>query len=97
MAIWSRPTIEFSVFGPIAVADLPGLHARLNAQLRERGAPVIIVCWLVDVQADAVAVDALARLRLCARRQDSKLRVHNASADLVALIALVGLDDVLGV
>ena len=97
MAIWSRPTVDFSLYGPIAVADLPGLDSRLATRLDERGCPVVIVCWLVDVQADAVAVDALARLRLCARRHDSKLQVHNASADLIALIALVGLDDVLGI
>jgi anti-anti-sigma regulatory factor len=95
MAIWSRPTIEFSVHGPIAAADLPGLSARLAAQFRERGIPLLVACELVDVQADAVAVDALARLRLCARRHDSELRVCNAAPDLVALIALTGLDAVL--
>jgi ABC-type transporter Mla MlaB component len=95
MAIWSRPTVDFSVHGPIAVADLPGLMARLTAQLDDRGAPVVVVCALVDVQADAVAVDALARLRVCARRHDSELRLYNASADLLALIALIGLSDVL--
>ena len=95
MAIWSRPTIEFSVHGPIGVADLPGLRARLAVQLCERGLPVMVVCDLVDVQADAVAVDALAQLRLAARRHDSDLRFHGASADLVALTALTGLGDVL--
>jgi ABC-type transporter Mla MlaB component len=95
MVIWSRPTVEFSVHGPIAVADLPGLSARLTAQFRERGVPLLVACELIDVQVDAVAVDALARLRLCARRHDSELRVCNASPDLVALVALSGLDDVL--
>ncbi len=95
MAIWSRPTIEFSVHGPIAVADLPGLTARLMDQLRDRGAPVVVTCDLVDMQADAVAVDALARLRVCACRHDSELRVYGASADLLVLIALIGLGEVL--
>jgi hypothetical protein len=95
MAIWSRPSVDFSVHGPIAVADVPGRMARLSAQIRERGAPVIVLCALIDVQADAVAVDALARLRLCARRHDSELRVYNVSAELLALIALIGLEDVL--
>jgi ABC-type transporter Mla MlaB component len=91
MAIWSRPIVGFSVFGPIAVADLAGLQARLA----ERGVPAVVECTLVDVRADAVAVDALAQLTLCARRCDSELRVCNPSSELRELMALVGLEDVL--
>ena len=95
MAIWSRPTVDFSVYGPIAVADLPGLRDRLATRLSEREAPAVILCHLVDVQPDAVAVDALTQLTLCARRRDCRLRVLSPSADLVQLIEMVGLEDVL--
>jgi ABC-type transporter Mla MlaB component len=94
MVIWARPSVDFSVHGPVAVADLPGLRARLCAQLRERGIPVIVICDVADVQADAVAVDVLAQLHLCARRHDSRLQVQNASTELLELILFVGLADV---
>jgi len=54
----------------------------------------------VDVDglpAELAAVDALARLQLRARRRGSCVRISGASADLRALIELVGLADVLGV
>jgi ABC-type transporter Mla MlaB component len=94
MAIWSRPTVDFSVHGPVAVADLPGLRARLSAQLGDRGIPAIVLCDVADIQVDAVAVDALAQLTLCARRRDCRLRLRNPSDELLELIALMGLDDV---
>jgi len=96
MAIWSRPTIDFSVHGPVAVADLPGLCARLDGQLRDRGIPAVVVCDLVEVQADAVAVDALAQLCLCARRHGSQLQVQHVPDELAELVALCGLACVLG-
>ena len=45
--------------------------------------------------ADAVAVDALARLALAARRSDCAVRLCGASPELLLLVGFVGLDDVL--
>jgi ABC-type transporter Mla MlaB component len=55
-----------------------------------------IACDVSDLTcADAPALDALARLQLTARRFGLTIELHNASAALVDLIALVGLADVL--
>ena len=54
----------------------------------------------LDVSAlapDAVTVDALARLQLAARRVGRRIRLRDASDELVELITFCGLRDVLGV
>jgi hypothetical protein len=47
--------------------------------------------------ADELALEALVRLQLTARRLGRTVRLRNASAQLVDLLALVGLTDVLPV
>jgi hypothetical protein len=47
------------------------------------------------VSADVRSIGALARLQLLARRHGRELRLRNASAELLDLIAFVGLRDVL--
>jgi ABC-type transporter Mla MlaB component len=80
---------------PLKHTDLAGLCNRLG-QLIERGRPTTVVC---DVGAltepDLVTVDALARLQLTAVRLGSRLRLCGACAELRALLALMGLSDVL--
>ena len=52
----------------------------------------------VDVgtfEPDAVTVDALARLQLAARRHGFLVRLRHASAELLELVAFMGLADVL--
>jgi hypothetical protein len=44
---------------------------------------------------DAVTVDLLARLELIARRSGRTLRLRNTSAELLDLVAFMGLDEVL--
>ncbi len=44
---------------------------------------------------DEVALDALLRLQLSARRLGLSIRLHNAAAALVDLLAVAGLSDVL--
>jgi hypothetical protein len=46
---------------------------------------------------DVGTIDVLARLQLGALRQGMRLRLHDASSELVALIALAGLSDALAV
>jgi hypothetical protein len=56
-----------------------------------------IVCDVGALAPDAVAVDALARLQLTARRHGLEIRLRHASSELQELLAFVGLRDVLRV
>ena len=86
--------VGFEVHGPIARSDLPGLCNRVRSVLRERG-PGDVLCDVQTVEPDAVTVDALARLQLAARRHGCRVRLCNASAELLELVAYLGLDDVI--
>ena len=86
--------MDFSIWGPIARDDLPGLCDRVCALLREHD-PEIARCDVRGVLVDAVTVDALARLQLAARRQGCQVRLDHASDELRGLVDLMGLTDVL--
>jgi hypothetical protein len=86
--------IAFSIYGPIARADLSGLCDRVCALLRE-GRPDVAYCEIGGVEPDAVTVDALARLQLAAGRCSCQVRLRGASEELRALVAFMGLADVL--
>ena len=88
------PTISFTVWGPIARDDLPGLCDRVCALLRSTEARVAF-CDVQSVEPDAVTVDALARLQVAARRSGCQVRLRNASDALRELVAFMGLSDVL--
>ena len=94
MAAAPAGQVSFVVDGPIRRRDLPGLSARL-CRLLARGDVAVTVCELRGVEANAVALDALARLQLAAGHRGSRLLVRGASADLRALVSLCGLRDVL--
>ena len=87
-------TLAFAVWGPIARGDLPGLCDRVCALLAE-SRPELALCDVAGVPADGVTVDALARLQLAARRAGCRVRLRNASAELLDLVAFLGLEDVL--
>ena len=84
----------FSIWGPIARDDLPGLCERVCGLLRA-SAPDVALCDVDAVPVDAVTVDALARLQLAARRQGCQVRLRGASSELLALVGFMGLRDVL--
>jgi ABC-type transporter Mla MlaB component len=86
-------TVAFAIRGPITRADLPGLTERVCKLLGESGAKVAL-CDVHGVEADAVTVDALCRLRLAARRTGCRVRLRHAPAGLCQLIAFMGLTDV---
>ena len=86
--------LEFAVHGPIAGSDLTGLCDRVCALLGSSGAEVAL-CDVRGVEPDAVTVEALARLQLGARRHGCRVRLRNASVELLELIAFMGLRDVL--
>ena len=61
--------------------------------------------WLPPIECDVsaltdtdeLALEALVRLQLTARRLGTSIRLHNASRELVDLLALLGLSEVLPV
>ena len=55
----------------------------------------VVLCDVRGAEPDAVTVDALARLQLVARRGGRELRLVHASAELLRLVAFMGLADVL--
>ena len=86
--------ISFTVEGPIARSDLDGLCARVCA-LFERSRPTRADCDVRTVIADAVTVEALARLQLAAQRYGCRVRLVGARRELRELVAFMGLRDVL--
>ena len=85
--------VAFAIRGPITRADLPGLCDRVCSLLSAAGD--VVRCDVTGVDADAVTVDALARLQLAAARRDCSIRLCNASSALLELVALMGLSNVL--
>ncbi|AWI30617.1 STAS domain-containing protein [Streptomyces tirandamycinicus] len=79
----------------ITPADVPLLCARLRRHTAaDDGTGREVVCDAGRLAvADLTAVNAVARLRLTARRLGRELRLVNAGPELLALLALVGLDD----
>ena len=74
--------------------DLPGLFARTCMLLGGDGIDVLR-CEVAGVAADAVAVDALARLALAGRRAGCQVRLCGASEELRALVGFMGLAELL--
>lgn len=96
MAMLEPRTITFAVYGPIDRADLPGLCARI-CRLFERTEPDVAFCNVAGVPADAVTVDALARLQAAAHGSGCSVRLRHAPGELLELVAFMGLEDVLPV
>jgi ABC-type transporter Mla MlaB component len=88
--------MALTIRGPLRRDDLPGLYARACAHLAVLG-PGDVECDVTGVPADAVAVEALARLQLAARGNGQRVVLSGASAPLRAVIELVGLSGVLAV
>ena len=86
--------VAFAVGAPIDRSDLPALCDRVGALLDESRADVAL-CDVTGVEADAVTVEALARLQVAARRHGCLVRLRHASEELRELIAFMGLRDVL--
>ncbi len=74
--------------------ELSALSARLWA-LTGAAAGQEIACEVSGLAADAATVDALARLQLAAVRCGCTIRLRHPSAQLLDLVALMGLADVL--
>jgi hypothetical protein len=51
----------------------------------------VVECDVQGVTPDALTVEALARLQLLARRNGCTIRLRNASAELLEVVAFMGL------
>ena len=90
----AQAELAFSIRGPIARSDLPGLCDRVCALLARSGSGVVH-CDVRGIEPEAVTVDALARLQLAARRRGCRVRLVYASDELRELVELMGLTEVL--
>ena len=87
-----RP-VTVRIHGPLQRNDLPGLYARVCALFTANpGRP--LACDVSEVAVDAVAVEALARLKLGARRHGCTVRLLSAPRELTDLASFMGLGDV---
>jgi ABC-type transporter Mla MlaB component len=94
MAAAPPRALTFAVHGPILRTDLEGLCARVCRLLGESRAEVAF-CDVSNVPADAVTVEALARLQLGARHYGCRVRLRHSSPELRDLVELMGLSRVL--
>jgi ABC-type transporter Mla MlaB component len=94
MAASAQRSVSIAIRAPLRREDLTGLFERTCALLAGCSSGELR-CEVGNVDADAVAVDALARMALAARRNDCSVRLSGASEDLRALVSFAGLGDVL--
>lgn len=89
-----EPGAGILVIGTVTRAAVPRLCERL-ARLVDEGGFALVVCDVRALTADVVAVQALARLQLTARRRGCCIRLRGASRRLEELLDLCGLAEVL--
>ena len=78
-------------------AEIPHLCESARERLATSDAGVVICDAHALTDPDAVAIDALARLQLTAKRVGRELQLRDACSELQELIALAGLSEVLRV
>ena len=88
-------TIVFEIRGRIQPSDVDALCDDVCKHLGASSARRIVCDLGHALAADAVAVDALARLQLGARRLGRWVELRNASPALSELLDLMGLDEAL--
>jgi len=90
----SEPDTAVMTLAPLTRADIPAACERLRALVGASDADVV-VCDVGSLEADLVAIEALARLRLAALRLGCGLRLRGLSRALEQVLAFCGLCDVL--
>jgi STAS domain-containing protein len=90
----SPRALTVTIRAPLRRGDVPGLVARTCALLEAEPAAALR-CEVEGIAADAVALDALARLALATRRAGCHTYLYGASPELRALVRFAGLDEVL--
>lgn len=87
-------TVVLIMRDSILRAEIPELCRRVQALLDGGGVDGIVCDVGAVAHPDAVAVDALARLQLIARRCGHRVRLRHTRAELRDLLALMGLGEV---
>ncbi|MGN6377920.1 MAG: hypothetical protein ACTHNU_03115 [Gaiellales bacterium] len=91
----TRPTtIVFAIRSPMGREDITPLCMRVHVILRTTRAEVAL-CDVRALAADAVAINALARIQLTARRLGRTVWLRSVAVDLCDLLTLCGLAEVL--
>ena len=90
----SEPDTAVMTLAAVTRPGMPAACERLRTLVGVTDADVV-VCDVGELGADLVAVEALARLRLEARRLGCGLRLRRAPRGLEQLVAFCGLCDVL--
>jgi ABC-type transporter Mla MlaB component len=83
------PLLE--IHGPLRRDDLPALYTRACRVMTRAARGGSLTVDVATVAADAVAVDALARLALAARRHGCRVTIRGGSPEMWQLIELMGL------
>ncbi len=89
-----KTVVALAIRGPIRRGGLASVCASADSLLQGADARTL-VCDISDMGGDAVAVEALVRLRLVAQRRRVGLRLVGMSPELRELIVLCGLDELL--
>lgn len=86
--------VSLAITGPIRRSDLDGLSLRVCGFF-SRCDGSTVSCEVSGVPADAVTVEALARLQWVAKKYGCTVVLQGADAELCDLVALMGLSHVL--
>jgi ABC-type transporter Mla MlaB component len=81
--------------GPIAPRDIPALCRRARGLLEQSEAELMVCDVGALADPDAVTVEALARVRLTARRLGCRVHLREPCVELLELMAFMGVADVL--
>jgi ABC-type transporter Mla MlaB component len=90
----AQRSANLAIRPPLRRGDLPGLFER-TCELLAVQAPELLLVEVAEIAPDAVAVDALARLALVARRHGCSVLLRGASPQLLLLVQFIGLADTL--
>jgi ABC-type transporter Mla MlaB component len=91
----NRSPAVLVLVGPIEPQDIPALCRRARALVERSDAELVVCDVRALTQPDAVAVEALARVRLTVRRQGRRVGICHSCRELRELLAFMGLADIL--
>jgi ABC-type transporter Mla MlaB component len=90
----AQRSANLAIRAPLRREDLPGLFER-TCELLAAQAPELLLVEVAEIAPDALAVDALARLALAARRHGCSVLLRGAQPQLLLLVEFIGLAGVL--
>lgn len=94
-AVRSGAEIIFTAGGSIDRADIPTICQNARGAIAQSEPETIVFDMAALVHADAVVVEALARLHLTLKRLGCTLQIRNLRPHMQELVEFMGLNDVL--